>query len=50
MGILLHPDSSPLQGIYLPVWWFSFGGQVNYRYYMDKDDKQEKIPEGIDPG
>jgi predicted RNA-binding Zn-ribbon protein involved in translation (DUF1610 family) len=41
-GLYASPGFLPLQGIYLPVWWFSFGGQVNYRYYMEKDENRKK--------
>ncbi len=41
-GLIATPGFLPLQGIYLPVWWYSFGGQVNFRYYVDKDDKRNK--------
>ena len=27
-----------IRGIYLPSWWFSFGGQINFKYYVDKDN------------
>jgi predicted RNA-binding Zn-ribbon protein involved in translation (DUF1610 family) len=41
-GLIATPGFLPLQGIYLPVWWFSFGGQVNYRYYIDNDENRKK--------
>ncbi len=31
-----------LKGIYLPVWWFSFGGQINYKYYVDNNDSHKR--------
>jgi hypothetical protein len=31
-----------LKGIYLPVWWFSFGGQINFRYYIDHNGDRNK--------
>ncbi len=41
-GHIATPGFLPLKGIYLPVWWFSFGGQVNYRYYIDNDENRNK--------
>lgn len=26
-------------GLYLPVWWFSFAGQVNYKYAVDDENR-----------
>lgn len=31
-----------LQGIYLPVWWFSLGGEITYHYQVA--DKKQKFP------
>jgi predicted RNA-binding Zn-ribbon protein involved in translation (DUF1610 family) len=41
-GLIATPGFLPLKGIYLPVWWFSFGGQVNYKYFLDNDDNRKK--------
>jgi predicted RNA-binding Zn-ribbon protein involved in translation (DUF1610 family) len=33
-----------LNGVYLPVWWFSFAGQVNYKYYVeDKNHNRNQM-------
>jgi hypothetical protein len=31
-----------MKGIYLPVWWFSFGGQINFKYYIDHNGDRNK--------
>jgi predicted RNA-binding Zn-ribbon protein involved in translation (DUF1610 family) len=41
-GLIATSGFLPLKGIYLPVWWFSFGGQVNYRYYIENDENRNK--------
>jgi DNA-directed RNA polymerase subunit RPC12/RpoP len=28
-----------IYGFYLPVWWYSFAGQVNYKYYMEDKNR-----------
>jgi|WetSurMetagenome_2_1015567.scaffolds.fasta_scaffold19411_4 DNA-directed RNA polymerase subunit RPC12/RpoP len=42
-GLIATPGFLPLKGFYLPVWWFSFGGQVNYRYYINNDENRKKF-------
>lgn len=29
-----------LQGVYLPAWWFSFGGEIFYRYQVQEERKK----------
>jgi predicted RNA-binding Zn-ribbon protein involved in translation (DUF1610 family) len=41
-GLIVTSGFLPLKGIYLPVWWYSFGGQVNHRYYIDNDENRKK--------
>lgn len=36
-----------LKGIYLPVWCFSFGGEVSYKYYLEHNDHGRSLRELI---
>ncbi len=31
-----------IKGMYLPIWWFSFGGQINFNYYIEKDNNRRR--------
>jgi hypothetical protein len=44
------PDKAlQLQGIYLPAWWFSLGGQIHYRYEVHEKNKQPQHFEESQP-
>ncbi len=38
-----------IQGIYLPVWWFSLGGEIHYRYQIQEKNKAPKSLAGSQP-